>query len=57
MRLLLQIISWLALAGTIAPALIYLGGGMALDQVKWWMLIATVVWFATVPLWMGRKKM
>jgi ACR3 family arsenite efflux pump ArsB len=56
MRTLLQIISWLALAGTILPALLYLFGSLDLVRVKWWMLLATIVWFVTVPLWMGRKK-
>jgi thiosulfate reductase cytochrome b subunit len=56
MKITLQIISGLALVGTIGPALIYLAGAMDLDRVKGWMLFATVVWFVTVPLWMGRKR-
>ena len=56
MKTLTQIISWLALAATIVPPVLYLGGGMELDRVKVWMLIATIVWFVTVPLWMGREK-
>lgn len=56
MKAIAQIISWLALAATIVPALVYLGGGIELDRVKMWMLIATIVWFVTVPLWMGRKQ-
>jgi len=55
MRTITQIISWIALAGTIVPSLLYLNGSMDLPAVKMWMLIATVVWFATVPLWMDRK--
>ena len=27
---------------------------MALPSVKTWMLVFTVIWFATVPLWMDR---
>ena len=56
MKTLAQIISWLALAATIIPALMYLTGGIELDRVKLWMLVATVVWFVTVPIWMGRQK-
>lgn len=55
MKTLATIISWIALAGNIVPALLYLTGQMELPRVKTCMLIATVVWFATVPLWMGRK--
>ena len=56
MKTLAQIISWLALATTIIPALMYLTGGIELHRVKLWMLVATVVWFVTVPIWMGRQK-
>jgi len=55
MRDLARIISWIALAGVIVPSFLYLSGQMELPRVKWVMLIATVVWFATVPLWMGRQ--
>jgi hypothetical protein len=56
MRLLLQIVSWAALATTIAPAVLFLTGHVTLDQTKWSMLLATIVWFAATPLWMGRPK-
>jgi hypothetical protein len=55
MRTVLQIASWIALAATIIPPVMYLTGGMTLPHVKTWMLVATVTWFVTVPLWMGRK--
>ena len=48
----LQIVSWVALAGVLLPAMLYLTDAMALGTVKTWMLISTIVWFATVPLWM-----
>lgn len=47
LRRLLRIISWLALAGTLLPAIAYFRGTLDLDAVKRWMLIATVVWFAS----------
>ena len=34
MRIGLQIISWLALAGTIVPSILFLADSMGLDQVK-----------------------
>jgi hypothetical protein len=55
MKTVAQIISMLALAGTILPPLLFLSGGMELAQVKWWMLVATILWFSATPLWMERK--
>ena len=52
MRRILQVLSWLALAATLVPAVLYLGDAMPLATVKTWMLAGTVVWFATVPMWM-----
>ena len=54
MKRVLQIASAFALAGTIVPSAIYLGGGIELPVVKGWMLASTILWFATVPFWMGR---
>lgn len=55
MKTLAQIVSWIALVGTIVPAMAYLGGSLSLPAVKTWMLVSTVVWFVTVPVWMGRS--
>jgi hypothetical protein len=52
MRRILQVLSWMALAATLVPAVLYLTGSMPLATVKTWMLAGTVVWFATVPMWM-----
>jgi hypothetical protein len=57
MRRVLQIISWIALAATILPAILFLGEHISLDESKWAMLAATLVWFAVTPFWMGRQKM
>jgi hypothetical protein len=54
MRTVAQIISWLALLGTLVPSLAYLAGSLTLDAVKAWMLVCTIVWFVTVPIWMDR---
>lgn len=50
----LQLLSWAALAVTLALPVMYLAGGVPLDVVKTWLLAATVVWFAATPMWMGR---
>lgn len=56
MRLACQIVSWIALAATIVPSLLYLGQRMDLNQATTVLNIATVAWFITTPLWMGREK-
>jgi hypothetical protein len=42
--------SWLALAATIVPPVLFFYDRMTLDQTKLWMLVATIVWFATAPI-------
>ncbi|MBM4092942.1 MAG: hypothetical protein FJ276_26565 [Planctomycetes bacterium] len=56
MRLLTQILSWLALAGTILPSVLYATGQLELETCKWIMVVATVVWFVATPFWMGRPR-
>jgi hypothetical protein len=56
MRLAAQIVSGLALVGTILPAVLFVNGGLELPQVKAWMLAATAVWFVATPLWMERER-
>jgi hypothetical protein len=50
-----KVISWVALAGVILPGVLYLSGGIRLEAAKAWMIACTVLWFVTVPLWMGRR--
>jgi len=57
MRVLLQLVSLASLVATIAPSILFLAGRLSLDQTKWMMLAATLVWFAVTPFWMGRPKM
>ena len=54
MRIVFQLLSWLALAATALPSAMYLGGALDLDRVNMVMLVATVVWFVCTPVWMGR---
>ena len=56
MRKAAQIVSWASLVGVIAPAFLYLSGGTTLPTVKTWMLVFTVLWFVTVPVWMDRRE-
>jgi sensor domain CHASE-containing protein len=50
----IQIVSWISLAGAIAPSLMYLAGVVDLDQSKRLLMAATIGWFVTAPLWIGR---
>ena len=56
MRILLQIISAIALVMTVLPSLVYFSGNIELETVKWLMIVASIVWFAVTPFWMGKKK-
>lgn len=56
MRKLVPIISFAGLVLVIAPAILYLVGSIDKPTMKTVMLAGTVLWFATVPLWMGRKN-
>jgi hypothetical protein len=50
-----RLVSWLALAGTILPPVLFLNDRLALERTQLWMLVATIAWFATAPLWMDRR--
>ena len=47
-----KILGLLALAGTILPPVLFLLKVMGEGPMKLLMLLSTVVWFATAPLWM-----
>ncbi|MDK1118684.1 MAG: hypothetical protein QGM50_07835 [Anaerolineae bacterium] len=52
-----QLASWLCLVVLVVPSVLFLTGKLqSLDQVKLVMLIATVVWFVSTPLWMWKEK-
>ena len=54
MKTVLSIISYASLALLTVPALLYLTGKIPLDSLKLLMLIATILWFVTTPLWMEK---
>lgn len=49
-----RVMSLAALVGTILPPILFFTGGMDLDSMKRWMLIAAIAWFAATPMWMDR---
>ena len=56
MRLILRIISLLSLIALILPSILFLAGRMELDKVKWFMVLATIVWFATATPVMWKEQ-
>ncbi len=55
MRIILQIISYLALLVVVLTPVLFLTQTIELDLVKSLMLTGTIVWFASTPFWMGRE--
>jgi len=55
MRRLARSVSVTSLVVLILPSLLFLTGSMQLSRVKYYMLIATTVWFVTATIWMGRR--
>ncbi len=56
MKKLLPLISWLGLALVIVPPMLYLVGSTDKHTMQWVMLAGTILWFGTVPFWMGRSS-
>ena len=56
MRTTAQFVSLMALIGTMAPSILFFTGDLALEPMKFWMLVATAVWFVSTPMWMGREE-
>lgn len=52
MKAISKILAPLALAGTILPPVLFLFQRMGEGPMKWTMLAATMLWFATAPFWM-----
>lgn len=55
MKTLLVAISFLGLALVIGAPMTYLAGTTNKDTMMNLMLIGTLLWFASVPFWMGRE--
>ena len=50
-----QLLSALALAGTIIPSCLFFAGTLTLSALQPWMLGAAMLWFVATPLWMEHK--
>ncbi len=56
MRSILKIISLMALIALTLPSILFLGGKLELNMVKWLMLVATIVWFVAATGWMWKDN-
>ena len=56
MKKTLPAISGVGLALIIIPACAYLAGSTDKSQMQTLMIIGTLLWFASAPLWMGKNK-
>ncbi len=55
MKRIAQIISYVALAATLLPAVLFFADRIELPLAQLWLLVAALVWFATAPFWMEHK--
>jgi hypothetical protein len=51
-----QCIALLSLVLLIVPSLLLLADQMELERVKFIMLIATIIWFASATVWMWKEN-
>ncbi len=56
MKLLLKILSLIAILMTIVPSLLVFSGKMDLDTNKKIMAAGMLLWFAATPFWMDKKE-
>jgi hypothetical protein len=55
MKRLAQILSVVALIGTLIPPSLFFADRLSLATMQQWLLGATVLWFVATPLWMEHK--
>jgi len=56
MKNILKFVSFTGLILTILPAVFVFTGTIELQLHKWLMLIGTIMWFGTAPLWINKQK-
>ena len=50
-----QLISGIALAGTLVPPCLFFADRMDLAAMQRWMLFGAILWFIATPYWMEHK--
>ena len=56
MKYVIQLLSYLGLGLTVVPSFFVLAGALPLSTHKTLMLVGTVLWLASAPFWMFRRK-
>ncbi|MFM7628886.1 MAG: hypothetical protein ACKO44_05160 [Algoriphagus sp.] len=56
MKILLKTGSFLGLALTIVPSLIFFTGDLELSHMKIYMGVGMVLWFVTAPFWINKSS-
>ena len=56
MRYFYQLLASVGLMMVLVPSILHFMGRMELDQMKTFMLLGTMLWFAGAIPWLGRKK-
>jgi len=56
MRIVLQIISALAVIGLLSAPVLFFNDLLARDRVNAILIISTLLWFISAPFWMERNK-
>jgi hypothetical protein len=55
LRKIAGIVGLASLVLLLLPSVLFLFGGLSLEQVKWMMLVATLLWFVFAPLGMRER--
>ena len=55
MKLLAQIISFVALGATVLAPMLFFYDNLSLPQTQVWLLLSAGVWFLATPFWMEHK--
>jgi hypothetical protein len=56
MKTIAKIVSLAALTLTVVPAFLVFAGTLSWDRHAWLMLVGTVLWFVSAPLWMRQSN-
>ncbi len=55
MKRIAQAISFISLAATLLPAILFFADQLSLGAAQTWMLGSSILWFLTAPIWMEHK--
>lgn len=56
MRSLIKLVSYIGLGLTLIPSLLVFAGSISIELSKTLMLIGTIIWFISTPIWMNKTN-